>query len=570
MVHRGVLHRAALAALLVVAGCSENSATEEQPAVPDTSQFPEDFLWGTASAAYQSEGTNDPAQGTVLSNWQEWEELGKIADGQKNPDGCGFYDRFDDDFALAEQLGNRAVRFGVEWARIEPTPGNFDQQAIDHYRAVAKAARAHGLEPIVTLYHWVVPTWVQSPKAQLDLLAQPPSFEKVGAATHLKSGFADAMRPFVAKMGEQLGDLVDTWVVLNEPYTVLFSSYLTGTHPGDGKLLNLLGLRNAALNYIITYPAAYDALVESDTVDANGDGQATQIGNAVVGAAGLPLDPKSDADIAAARRMQYLVDTWMMDAWSAGKLDVNVDGDTDDQDGVLPEGVYAEQLGNRLDYVGVNYYSTLRVSACPGLIGLVTDPEAKQLAENIAALPQAGAAPGQPMSENGLEVNAPGLLDTLRVFEPYTHREGAEPRPMLVMENGHGDCDDDQRAKYIAEHLQQLALAVQEGIPVRGYMLWSLTDNFEWGDGRNQCFGIYRVSYDAGFARKATRSVALYQKVIAARAITPELLEEYASGRYPTDCTYLADPTERQACIDALPPSPVSGLASLIDGICGK
>jgi beta-glucosidase/6-phospho-beta-glucosidase/beta-galactosidase len=352
---------------------------------------------------------------------------------------------------------------------------------------------------------------------------------------------------------------------------VLLQSYLTGAHPPAGRALDILSLRNAALNYIIAYPAAYDALVEGDVQDADGDGRPTFIGNAVVGSAALPKDPDDAADVAAAGRLQYLVNTWMMDAWTEGRLDANVDGDVEDADAIVPEGVYAEQLAGRLDYVGLNYYSTLRVIDCPGIAALAgSDPEARKLAETVGALPELAPEPGTPVSENGLRVDAPGFLETLRVYEPYTHGPGGITRPILVMENGHGDCDDDQRAKYLAEHFVELARAVEEGIPVSGYMLWSLTDNFEWDLGRDQCFGLYRVDYDADFERTPTRSVELYRETIRRRGVDAELLETYAAGRYPTDCNALPDDAERQACIEALPPNPAAELQALVGGVCGS
>lgn len=537
-----------LLALLLIPGCGDGDGFP-------TVRFPGDFLWGTASAAYQVEGTGDPVMGTVPSNWQEWEELDNIKDGQRNPDGSGFYTLYDQDFEKAQALGTNAYRLGLEWARIEPTRGNFNQHAIDHYREVLLAARARGLEPIVTLYHWVVPPWVQSPASGLDLLAEPPTAEEVGGNIVLKSTFSDALTPYAAEMAEQLGDLVDIWVVLNEPYTVLLSGYLTGSHP-NGKVLDVIGLRNAALNFIIAYASAYDAIKTNDP--------GSRIGNAAVGSATRPASPGDPDDIAAAERVSYLVNDWMTIAWTSGDLDINIDQDINDVDGPVPEGNYLEQLGDRLDYVGFNYYSTLTVAHCPGLPDMFdSDPEAAALASNLLALPMAVGKPGTPFSENGLQIDAPGLLETVRIYSSYAD----ESRPIFILENGHGDCDDDQRPRYITEHLYQLGRAIEEGIPVAGYMLWSLTDNFEWADGRDQCFGIYKVDYDNDFARTETETVPLYRRIIAEGEIGKSIYDEYTSVPYPTDCLVIEDKTERQACIEANP-NPLSGLQELFESIC--
>ncbi len=254
----------------------------------------------------------------------------------------------------------------------------------------------------------------------------------------------------------------------------------------------------------------------------------------------------------------------MTRAWTSGDLDVNIDGDTDDSDGPVPEGNYLDQLGDRLDYIGFNYYSTLAVVHCPGLPDMVaSDPQAAALAENLQALPRPIGRPGAPFSENGLQIDAPGLLETTRIYGGYAD----ESRPVLILENGHGDCDDDQRSRYVTEHLYQVGLAIEEGIPVKGYMLWSLTDNFEWQDGRDQCFGIYKVDYENDFARTETKTVPLYRRIIAEGGINKSLYEEYTAAPYPTDCLDIVDKTERQACIDSHP-NPLSGLQELFESIC--
>lgn len=548
---------------LMLAACQDDSGGDGDDF---TVEFPSDFLWGTASAAYQVEGSNDPDLGEVESNWWEWEqEPTRIVDGQRNPEGSGFYTMYDSDFALAASIGNKAYRLGIEWARIEPQPGVFNEAAIQHYRDVIQSARDHGLEPMVTLYHWVVPNWVQSPVTGLDILSEPPMAEQQEGKTVLISPWGEQIMPFVERMGRDLGDLVDTWVVLNEPYTVLLLGYLAGSHP-NGDLLQVVKLRNAALNYIIAYAGAYDALVANDTEDANGDGRATIIGNAQVGTSALPNNPNSADDIAAAGRINYLVNQWMMNAWSSGDLDVTADGDHDDQGGVLPEGNYAEQLGNRLDYIGFNYYSPVRVLSCPGMATLLggSGPEAVEIATNLSAFPSLIGEPGTPISENGLEIHAPGILDALRNYSAYADEE----HPVYILENGHGDCDDNQRARYITEHLYQLGLGIKEGLPLKAYMLWSLTDNFEWMDGRHQCFGIYKVDYENNFARRPTKTVDLYKRIIAEGEIDRDLFEEYTAGRYPTDCRSIEDPVERQACIDAVPENPMATLQQVVLAAC--
>lgn len=540
-------------ASLLLAGCGRS----EFPL-----RFPKDFLWGTAGSAYQQEGTSDPVLGTVASNWQEWEAQGRIQGGQRNDAGVGFQARYADDFALAHDLGNNAVRVGVEWARIQPTPDRWNAQAVAHYRQVLQAARAQGLEPVVTLYHWVVPTWVQSPSAKVDLLSEAPTVVAREGTTVLESRWADAFAAFAGRLSGELGDLVDTWVILNEPYTVLGAGYLTGAHP-NGRFVDLEGMRNAGLNFIIGYAAGYDAVHANDRVDANGDGVAVRAGLAAVGTTAYPRDPARPDDEEAAKRLNYLINDWMMNAWTTGALDVDVDGKLTGLVNPVPEGTYAAQLANRLDYVGVNFYAPVRAQHCPGLWNLASSEPGKALARTVGAVPVVELPRGVPVSQNGLEVYAPALRDTLKRFAVWASAD----RPIYILENGHGDCQDGQRRRYLAEHLYYVGLAVREGLPLRGYMLWSLTDNFEWEAGRNYCFGLYQVDDARGQARVPTKSVEFYRQVIA-KGLEASAYQAAVAEPYPTGCNALVDAGQRAQCLAALPKREGAGLQQILDSVC--
>jgi beta-glucosidase len=418
---------------------------------------------------------------------------------------------------------------------------------------------------MVTLWHWVVPTWVQSPRANVDLLGEAPTSTMEGGRVVLHSRFADAFVRFVGKAAAAFGDLVDTWIVLNEPTTVMLSGYVAGAHP-PGHSTDFAGARNAGLNLIIAHAAAFDALVASDTRDADSDGKATLIGSTVVAAEQRPRSD-TEADQGAAKRLSYVVNDWLMNAWTRGDLDVNWDQDTVDAspgDGPIPEGTYAAQLGDRLQFIGVNFYGPVRAFACPGFAKLATG-DGKALAQTLAAAANVVSDPGIPQSEGGTEIDASAFRNTLALFDRYS--DGGK-RPLDVLENGIGDCRDAQRSRYLVEHLAALGDGIAAGLPVAVYAHWSLTDNLEWQDGRSQCFGLYKVDYANGLARRETSAVALYRGVATTGVLDGAVRSSFAGGHYASDCTWITDEAERGRCVDALPANRLRGQQDLILAVC--
>ena len=153
-----------LALLLLLLGCE--APGEEPPPESTDVLFADDFVWGTASAAWQVEGDYDPDPDDgfeVRSNWSVWADRGCINGGQTNPQGSGFYTRYADDFALAAGMGTNSYRMGIDWTRIEPEDDLWNDAELQHYVDVLEAMNAAGLKPMVTLYHWVVPHWIQNP-----------------------------------------------------------------------------------------------------------------------------------------------------------------------------------------------------------------------------------------------------------------------------------------------------------------------------------------------------------------------------------------------------------------------
>jgi beta-glucosidase len=198
-------------------------------------RFPDGFLWGTATAAHQVEGDNHN------SDWWEFEQRGGILTGDSADPACDQYRRFREDFAMLHELRNNAHRLSIEWSRIEPAPGEFDQSQIDHYRDVLAELRARGLAPMVTLHHFTSPLW----------------FTRRGGWA--ASGAPDAWLPFVRRVAEELGDLVAMWCTINEPNIYAYQGWLAGEFP-PGRRGDVLGLVRVLGNLRRAHEAAYREL----------------------------------------------------------------------------------------------------------------------------------------------------------------------------------------------------------------------------------------------------------------------------------------------------------------------
>lgn len=471
---------AALTAL-AMAGCGKDGGPDYAAVA-----FPAGFLWGTATAAHQVEGGNDN------NDWHAWEQLGgKIANGDVSGAAADHYARFDEDFALAQGMANNAHRFSIEWSRIEPQRDVYDPAEIAHYHAVIDALKARGLRPVVTLQHFTLPLWMDdpaNPAADLDhFLAQDGIDEFV---------------EFAGDMAEEFGADVDWWVTLNEPMVVAVAAMQDVFPPGFGGDVD--ATRRFVVGMIFAHAGAYDAIHARDTVDADTDGAAAKVGIAQHMIAVAPKDPASAADQAATERIDYLFNRLFLEAVVRGKLDVNFDADILDTDTTPPEGDIPALLG-RADYLGLNYYRKFDVvaGAAEPILGFPVEVE------------------DLPKNELGWSIYPPGIHESLVTMDAYG-------LPILVTENGMPDGDDGERPGYLVDHLVWVARAIDEGIPVVGYLHWSLIDNFEWAEGFEPRFGLYRVDY-ATQERTATGSAAVFREICEANALTASVQNRYRS-----------------------------------------
>ncbi|HWP64951.1 MAG TPA: glycoside hydrolase family 1 protein [Candidatus Limnocylindria bacterium] len=511
--------------------------------------FPAGFRWGAAISGFQSDmgldAPNDPG-----SDWWAWVhdpanvEAGRVS-GDVPEDGPGFWTRYAADAKLAKKtLKLNAFRFGIEWSRIFPTStagvdtsGGIDaadlealdaladQAAVAHYRDVLAALRARRLDPLVTVNHFSLPLWVHEPLGVRDAFVGvdaltgpvPPGLERAG---WLDAATVVEFEKLCAYVGWKLGDLADRWATLNEPVVVLVSGYLNA--PGIGGnfppgVFNFDAVRTAIPNLVMAHARGYDALHANDTVDADGDGAAATVGIVHNMGAFHPANPQSAADVEAASHATYLFDEVLPLALTAGAFDANLDGDA------LDEGESRPDLADRLDWFGVNYYNRITVTALGGpLTPLV--PLLDFIPTISYRTPENPNAPECPTTctEFGWEIYPEGLGEVLAIA-------GGFGLPIYVTENGIADADDDQRARFVYDHLAVLQQTIADGTAdVRGYYHWSLTDNFEWSSGYYPRFGLAR--YDPASGKRRVRKGATVLRTIAKKnGITRKLQKRFGT-----------------------------------------
>ncbi|NMC29564.1 MAG: glycoside hydrolase family 1 protein [Pelolinea sp.] len=419
--------------------------------------FPKDFLWGTATAAHQVEGNN------TNNNWHIWEQTpGKIISNHTAGLACDWWNgRWKEDLTHAAEDGQNAHRFSIEWSRIEPKPGKWDEAAIQAYREMLIGMRSLGLKPMLTLHHFTDPIWI---------------YEKGGWEN---DETADFFARFVEKVVPAFKDLVDYWITINEPTVYVFSGYMAGEFPpgkNDPKAAFQV-MRNMlcghARAYRIIHAAQPHAMV----------GFAKNFRAMIPARAWFPPDHWVN-DFSFRNFNNSFADTLM-----SGRLKFAFWKD------FIPEAIGTQ------DYIGVNYYTRdhVRFNALA----------AKNLFQERFFDPRAE------LSENGFIATEPvGFAEAIRWAQRYYV-------PIYITENGVEDSQDIMRPHYLITHLFEMWKAMQGGADVRGYMHWSQVDNFEWERGWTQRFGLWGLN-PLTQERIRRSSVDIYRDVCMQNAISTE------------------------------------------------
>ncbi|MCD0483580.1 beta-glucosidase [Streptacidiphilus sp. ASG 303] len=451
-------------------------------------RFPEGFLWGASTAAFQIEGASRE-DGRGDSIWDTFCRVpGRIAGGDTGERATDHYHRYTEDVALMAELGLDAYRLSVAWPRIRPTGrGPANPAGLDFYDRLVDELLTAGIKPCVTLYHW-------------DL---PQELEDAGGWPH--RGTAERFAEYAAVVAGRLGDRVHSWSTLNEPWCTAYLGYANGFHaPGRSEPAAALA---AAHHLNLAHGLACAAMAPHLPAGAH-----RSVSLNLQHARPLTGDP---ADLEAARRVDAVANRIFLGPLLDGGYPADLLADTADLTdwSFVRDGDEALIAAARPTYLGVNYYHPLAVRAS-GRPRNPFEPTPFVGCGDVEFVQPDGATTdmGWPTDEDGLHE----LLLRLHRDHPGT--------PLVVTENGaafpdeagpDGAVHDADRIDFLRRHVTVLARALRDGVDLRGYFVWSLLDNFEWTFGYAKRFGLVHVDYDT-LRRTPKASFGYYRDTIAA------------------------------------------------------
>jgi beta-glucosidase len=443
-----------------------------------TVQFPDDFLWGAATAAYQVEGaTKEDGRGASI--WDVFAHSpGKVYEGHTGDVACDHYHRFFEDVALMANLGLTSYRFSMAWPRIFPEKGTLNQKGIDFYKRLLEALHQHQIAPTATLYHWDLPQWLED------------------AGGWRSRDTINYFVEYADTMFRAFGDDVPKWITHNEPWCTSFLGHALGQHaPGHTDWKEALQVSHHLL------------LSHGEVVDVfRHAGQKGQIGITLnltpVEAGSNRLEDLMTAQVVDGNSNRWFLDPLFRGAYPKDML-AFYQQNVGPLDFILPGDL--TKIALPIDFLGVNYYFRNRV---------IYDAQSEMF--GIRILPSE-----EEVTAMDWGIHPESLLQLLkRIQTDYTDI------PIYITENGaafedqldQGRVQDGQRTKYLHDHLEAAAKFIAQGGNLKGYYVWSLMDNFEWSFGYAKRFGIVYVDY-ATQERIVKDSGKWYQQVIRANSL---------------------------------------------------
>jgi beta-glucosidase len=463
-------------------------------------EFPDDFVFGSATASYQIEGAAHE-DGRGPSIWDTFSHTpGKIVNGDTGDVADDHYHRVESDLDLMAELGLESYRFSIAWPRIQADgTGAPNEKGLAFYGRLVDGLLERGIRPIATLYHW-------------DL---PQALEDLGGWTNRDTAYRFA--DYAHHVGEALGDRVSMWTTLNEPWCSAYLGYGSGAH-APGRMngadaltavhhLNLAhGLGLVALRDVARNAPQYSATLNLHVVRGEEE----------------PSSEESKAE--AIRRIDALANRAFTGPMLRGEYPADLIDDTSGvTDWAFVKPGDTALIQQPIDVLGVNYYSTVTVRMWDGVSPRVNADGHKDMggspwpgSEHVEFLPQAG-----PYTDMGWNIAPDGLEELLMSLH-----EQFPDLPLMVTENGAAFADevvdgrvrDVERIDYLRRHFTAAHRAMQRGVDLRGYQVWSLLDNFEWGYGYTKRFGIVHVDYETQ-QRTLKDSAHWYRELISSRRI---------------------------------------------------
>jgi beta-glucosidase len=452
-------------------------------------RFPDGFLWGVATAAYQIEGGARQG-GRGPSIWDTFSHRpGKVRRGDTGDIACDAYNRLDSDLDLMASLGVRAYRFSIAWPRIQPVgTGGVNADGLDYYKRLIVGLRERDIEPLATLYHWDLP--------------QP--LEDAGGWPRRET--AERFADYAAIVARGLGDGVSRWITVNEPFVVANHGYRAGIHaPGRADE----AAAAAATHHLLL---GHGLAVQAMRAELDAESQV-----------GVTLDltvvrPRTDQAKAVAEEIEaesnnVFLDPILVGVYPAGIVRASL---------LPPPELIKDRdmavISAPIDFLGVNYYA-------PRTVGLRDENDELRRGEvRISDHPGAVTVTREGVARTavGWPIDASGLYDLLVQLH-----ERAPDLPLYITENGmaaedyvdpEGSIHDYERISYLRDHLDAAGRAIEVGVDLRGYFCWSFLDNFEWAEGYQKRFGLVYV--DFGTQRRTPKASAdFYRQMIAANAV---------------------------------------------------
>jgi beta-glucosidase len=424
------------------------------PSEQSKGHFPADFVWGVATSAHQVEG------GNINNQWSAWEKRGRIKSGDHVGLACDWWRNAEEDFDRAQELGVNALRLSLEWSRIEPEEGRWDAAALDRYRQMLKALCDRHIRPFVTLHHFTNPLW----------------FEAQGGFRNPKS--VDLFQRYTQRLIAALGDLCTDWTTFNEPNVYAALGYFLGEFP-PGKKGRFIQSAFVTRNLCLAHAAAYRTI---HYLQANAN-----VGWAQHYVVFKPRRPKSAVD----RWLSAFVDRRFNENFAESILE-----------GRAPFplnkfGQHLKEVRGTCDYIGINYYSRLRA-------GLALDSPRTLFF-------QLTVPPHKPQGDSGVEI--PYGEAYPKGLRRAASRFAAHHKPIYILENGVPDREDRIRPWLMKRAVKQMRKLLADGVDLRGYFHWSLTDNFEWNEGWHLRFGLIELDPQTQ-VRKPRPSAQLYAELI--------------------------------------------------------
>ncbi len=501
-------------------------------------EFPPNFKWGVSQSGFQFE-MGDAYRRFIDPNtdWWHWVRdpyniATKLVSGDLPEDGIDYIELFKKDHEIARNLGLNIYRIGIEWSRIFPYPTWFVEVDIEYdgnglikevkitketlekldrianhnalriYREMILDLRRLGFKVIVNLYHFTLPYWLHDPlRARSTNLREGP----LGIIENI---FPVEFAKYAAYIAWRLGDLVDLWSTMNEPMVPIELGYMgtyTGFPPG---VLAVDKVPKAMSNIVIAHSLAYNAIKKFDRIKADPDSrEPASIG--IIHNIIPAFDLGDENSKIAAEHYSYFHNKILLNAIVNGELDVNLDQET-----IIKPPV----LGGKLDWIGVNYYTRL-----------VTKREEKRFEHykildfdavpgyGYACIPYGLSKIGRWCDGMGWEHYPEGLKVAIKIAKQYSDT-------IYITENGTSDARDIYRPAYIVNHLYVIHELIEEGINIKGYLHWALTDNYEWPHGFRQKFGLYEVDLITK-DRIPRPSSKIYKEIVQTNTIPKEYMK---------------------------------------------